>query len=434
MILKAYVVPHPPIILSEVGKGEEKKIQKTIESMEKIAKEIAEIKPDTIIITSPHAPAFRDGFYLGKGENLIGSLSQFGVFNVREEVEVDTELAKEIGELNTKLPLVYSERYDDGLDHGSLIPIRFIHKKYKDFKILLIGLSGLTDEAHFKLGQLIERAITNLDRKVVFIASGDLSHVLKADGPYGFEKEGPEFDEMIIDILSRGAFEELFEIPIEISENAAQCGLKSFQILAGALESYNIDSTLYSYEGPFGVGYGLLGFDLHKGEDPYIKLAKETIFEYIINGNIISPPSDLPKEMVENTAGSFVTLHKNGELRGCIGTINPTKKSVAEEIINNAISSATRDPRFPTVQESELEDLEISVDVLRPSEIIEDISQLDTKKYGVMVTSEYKKGLLLPNIEGIDTPEMQVEIAFRKAGIRSGEKFTMERFEVIRHE
>ena len=177
-----------------------------------------------------------------------------------------------------------------------------------------------------------------------------------------------------------------------------------------------------------------ISFDLHKGEDPYIKLAKETIFEYIINGNIISPPSDLPKEMVENTAGTFVTLHKNGELRGCIGTINPTKKSVAEEIINNAISSATRDPRFPTVQESELEDLEISVDVLRPSEIIEDISQLDTKKYGVMVTSEYKKGLLLPNIEGIDTPEMQVEIALRKAGIRSGEKFTMERFEVIRHE
>ncbi|NLW41953.1 MAG: AmmeMemoRadiSam system protein A [Tissierellia bacterium] len=434
MILKAYVVPHPPIILSEVGKGEEKKIQKTIDSMNNMADEILKLRPDTIIITSPHAPSFRDGFYIGKGEKLIGSLSRFGIFDVKEEVDVDNELAKNIMESNTELPLVYSKKYDDGLDHGSLIPIRFIHKKYKDFKILLVGLSGLAGEQHYKLGKLIEQSVKNLGRRAVFIASGDLSHVLKVDGPYGFEKEGPEFDKMILDILSRGALEELFHIPEEISHKAAQCGLKSFQILAGALEPYSVDSRLYSYEGPFGVGYGVLGFDLIKKQDSYVKLAKDTIYEYIKNKIIISPPDDLPKEMMENIAGTFVTLHKNGELRGCIGTINPTKNSIAEEIINNAISSATRDPRFLPVEEWELDDLEISVDVLFQPERIENLSQLDIKKYGVIVSSGYKKGLLLPNIDGIESEKMQVEIALRKAGIRTNEEFTMERFKVIRHE
>ena len=230
MILKAYVVPHPPIILSEVGKGEEKKIQKTIDSMNYMSDEILKLRPDTIIITSPHALSFRDGFYIGRGEKLIGSLSKFGIFDVKEEVDVDNELAKNIMEFNTELSLVYSEKYDDGLDHGSLIPIRFIHKKYKDFKILLVGLSGLAGEQHYKLGKLIEQSVKNLSRRAVFIASGDLSHVLKVDGPYGFEKEGPEFDKMILDILSRGALEELFHIPEEISQKAAQCGLKSFQL------------------------------------------------------------------------------------------------------------------------------------------------------------------------------------------------------------
>lgn len=434
MLKKAYVVPHPPIILPEVGRGEEKKIQKTIDSMERVAKEIEEIKPDTIIITSPHAPSFMDGFYLERGEKVIGNLNHFGILNVQEELYIDKELSKLIFEIAEDLPIIYSKDYSNGVDHGSLIPVRFIHKYYRDFKVVLIGLSGLSGEMHRKLGKAIEEGVSQLNRKPVFIASGDLSHVLKEDGPYGFEKEGPEFDKMIIEYLSKGEFEKLFEIPNEISEKAAQCGLKSFQILAGALDSYEIKSELYSYEGPFGVGYGVLGFDLERKNNPYVDLAKKTIHEYIKNGKKIEIPKDLPEEMINNSAGTFVTIHKNGELRGCIGTINPTRETIAEEIVNNAISASTRDPRFPQVIESELEELEISVDVLSKAEEIEDISQLDVNRYGIIVTSGYKKGLLLPNIEGIETPEMQLEIALRKASIFPGEEFTMERFEVIRYE
>lgn len=433
VLLKAYVVPHPPIILPEVGRGEEKKIQDTIDAMDKMSSEIAKLKPETIIISSPHAPMFRDAFYVMHGDSTLGNLKRFGVFNVEESVDLDVEMAGEIIKSENASLFAYSELYDNELDHGTLIPIRFLHKYYGDFKVVIIGLSGLSDAEHFKVGRIIQGAIDRLERRAVFIASGDLSHVLKEDGPYGYEKEGPEFDESVMEILEDGNLDELFKIPKNITDKAAQCGLKSFQILAGVLDKTTFTSEKYSYEGPFGVGYGVVGFEVEK-VDPYILLARNTIEEYIKNGKKISIPSNLPKEMLEKRAGTFVTLHKDGELRGCIGTIGPTKESIAEEIINNAISASTKDPRFPEVVVDELKNLEISVDVLKPAESIEDISELDIEKYGVIVSSGYRRGLLLPNIEGIDDVSSQVEIALKKAGIRPDESYELERFEVIRHE
>ena len=138
--------------------------------------------------------------------------------------------------------------------------------------------------------------------------------------------------------------------------------------------------------------------------------------------------------MLKNKAGTFVSIKKNGELRGCIGTIMPTKANIALEIISNAISSGTRDPRFNAVKMDELDSLSYSVDVLLEPEPIDSIKDLDVKKYGVIVRSGFRSGLLLPNLEGVDTPEEQVSIALQKAGISFREDFTMERFEVLRYE
>ena len=167
-------------------------------------------------------------------------------------------------------------------------------------------------------------------------------------------------------------------------------------------------------------------------ESAYVRLARETIENYIKQGKIITLPLDLPKEMINQKAGAFVSLKKYGELRGCIGTFMPTQKNIAQEIIKNAVSAAVEDPRFSPVNVSELEDLSISVDVLSVPEEIKDISQLDPKKYGVIVSSGYKKGLLLPDLEGVDTAEEQVDIAKRKAGIYPDEKVKLYRFEVKR--
>jgi len=168
-------------------------------------------------------------------------------------------------------------------------------------------------------------------------------------------------------------------------------------------------------------------------ESDYVKLARETLETYVRNGNKINVPKWVPPEFKTKRAGVFVSLKKGGMLRGCIGTIGPVRVNVAEEIIYNAISSGTQDPRFPAVRAEELKDLVYSVDVLGAPEKIDSMEDLDVKRYGVIVTSGFRRGLLLPDLEGVDTPEQQVEIALQKAGIRRSDQFEMERFEVIRH-
>jgi len=171
----------------------------------------------------------------------------------------------------------------------------------------------------------------------------------------------------------------------------------------------------------------------HEKESDYVKLARETLENYVRTGKKIEVPEWVPPEFKSKRAGVFVSLKKGGMLRGCIGTIGPVRANIAEEIINNAISSGTQDPRFPAVRAEELPELVYSVDVLGKPEKIDSMDQLDVKRYGVIVTSGFRRGLLLPDLEGVDTPQQQVEIALQKAGISRSERYEMERFEVIRH-
>ena len=169
-------------------------------------------------------------------------------------------------------------------------------------------------------------------------------------------------------------------------------------------------------------------------EDPYVKLARSTIESYIRDGKKIKLPSDVPAEMNDNRAGTFVSIHKEGRLRGCIGTISPVYGCIGEEIIENAISASTKDPRFNPIKTDELDALEINVDVLSPAEDISSKNELDVKRYGVIVTKGYNRGLLLPNLDGVDTVDEQIAIALRKAGLSENEKnYKLQRFEVVRH-
>ncbi|MQY70046.1 MAG: AmmeMemoRadiSam system protein A [Firmicutes bacterium] len=170
-------------------------------------------------------------------------------------------------------------------------------------------------------------------------------------------------------------------------------------------------------------------------EDFPVLLAKRTIEDYLRSGKVISPPSRIP-EVFQKKAGTFVSLHKKGKLRGCIGTYLPTQDNLANEIIKNAISAATQDPRFPPVDTSEIKDLEISVDVLSKPEPVKSQCELDPKKYGVIVSKEWQRGLLLPDLEGVDTVEQQLEIAKQKAGLGGTpvEQLEIQRFTVTRYE
>ena len=173
--------------------------------------------------------------------------------------------------------------------------------------------------------------------------------------------------------------------------------------------------------------------------NPYIKLAKETIKEYLQTGEFIEVPADVPKDFLEKRAGVFICFKVGGKLRGCIGTFMPTRMNLAQEIIQNTISAATQDPRFLPIRATELKKIKITIDILsEPIEIQdEEINQLDAKKFGIVVKSEdgFRTGLLLPDLEGVETVEEQISIACQKAGIdHYEENFSVYKFTVERHE
>ena len=449
-ILAAFMVPHPPLIIPAIGKGSENQVRKTIESYKCIADEISKLKPDTIIISSPHSVMYYDYFHISPGESASGSFARFGAPEVNFHELYDKEFVIELEKRATEQKLkagTKGERNSE-LDHGTLVPLFFIREKYNKGKIVRIGLSGLSFEEHYKFGQLIAQTAEKLNRRIVYVASGDLSHKLQEYGPYGFAKEGPVYDEKLMDVCSKGNLKELLDFDEDFCDKAAECGHRSFVIMAGVLDGLEIKAKMYSHEDVTGVGYGICSFypssapvnkdddkekDMNHTEDPYVSLARNTIEKYIREGIQISRPDNLPEEMIEKKAGAFVSIHKKGSLRGCIGTILSTCDSVADEIIQNAISASTRDPRFSPIRPDELPDLEISVDVLGEPEDIESKEDLDVKRYGVIVTKGFRRGLLLPDLDGVDTVEEQIEIAKSKAGIWDDEGMSLQRFEVIRH-
>ena len=461
-ILAAVMVPHPPLIVHEVGRGDEKKINDTIIGFTKPTELIAELAPQTIVIFSPHSAYYSDYFHISPGNSAYGDLAKFGAGRVTFDVSYDSEFVSELEKRAHRENIeagTMGER-EKRLDHATTVPLYFLKKASGGVipcKIVRIGLSGMPLEEHYRFGTLIKKTAEELGRDVCIIASGDLSHVLKREGPYGYRQEGPEYDKRIMDVMSRAAFGELFDFSDAFCERAAECGHRSFAIMAGCFDGLSVKAEMLSYEGPFGVGYGVCTFipggpdqarkfllakemgsdkkmdQLKKQESPYVRLARETVERYVSSGKRIAVPEYLPEEALTRRAGTFVSLKKFGQLRGCIGTISATEENIAKEIIQNAISASTRDPRFPPVSSSELKDLVYSVDILGDSEDIDSPEDLDVKKYGVIVSKGYKKGLLLPNLEGIDTVEEQISIAMQKAGIREGEKIRLQRFEVVRH-
>ena len=458
-VIAAYAVPHPPIIIPEVGRGEEMKIASTAKAYTEVMRRAAAHTPDVLVIISPHIVMYADYFHLSPGVQATGNLAQFHAPQAKYSVRYDTELVQRIEAFakQENLPAGTQGERDKALDHGTLIPLLFLAQTGYTCPIVRVGLSGLSALSHYKLGQCIARATEALGRRAVFIASGDLSHRLKKDGPYGFAPEGPEFDRQITELFSSGDFGRLLRLPPTLTDAAGECGLRSFQILAGALDGKAVTHQLLSYQGTFGVGYGVAAFEV-TGQDPgrgfgaqyerdqretlaqnkadedkYVQLARLSLESYVRTGKKAAMPENLPPKLANRRAGAFVSLKKDGQLRGCIGTISPTAHSLAAEIMQNALSAGLHDPRFDPVVETELDDLVYSVDVLGEAEPIASADLLDPARYGVIVQSGGRRGLLLPDLEGVDTADKQIAIARRKAGIAEGQPVRLSRFEVVRH-
>jgi len=459
-----YLLPHPPIVIPEVGKGEEEKISNTSKNFDIVAKEIGQKEPDSIILITPHGTMFQDAISLSYEDEISGSMREFGAPTVSMKLSVHKELTSKIYEL------AYSEgisavmatnsllnQYDAfvRLDHGAMVPLYFINKYYRDYKLVHITYAALSDIDLYKFGISIAKAVEALNENAIIIASGDLSHSLKEEGPYKYSPAGEKFDTEFLHHLSKGDATSVFRMDKEMVCDAGECGRRSVAILIGTLDTHKFNGDLLSYEGTFGVGYGIMKFNILAEEtskleelesirseayekkqnqgNPHVRLARESLTTFITTENNLEElPHYVTDEMKNSQRGVFVSLKKHGDLRGCIGTVFPTTDNVAKEIIRNAIEAGVNDPRFFPVEEDELLDIDFSVDVLTEPEP-SSREDLNPKEYGVIVRSKGKTGLLLPDLEGVDTVEEQLSIALQKADIEPFEEYTIERFKVIRH-
>lgn len=432
-------------MVPEVGGDSIAEVNKSIGAMAELTERLIASGAETAIIISPHAPLEPNAFVAYDGPQLYADFANFRAPTATVHAPLDDELLNEITRAAAQQEFVVMRIGGYDLDHGTAVPLYFLQRNGWQGNVVALGYSFLTNEEHLRFGQCIRKAIEKLGRPVAFIASGDLSHRLKPGAPAGFDSNAHIFDEEIVEAIHRGNLNRIVEVDQETRRLAGECGYRSILVALGVAAESASSCEVISYEAPFGVGYLVAqlvtadpvadvpaGVSTAGAEIP--TLARRTVETFISTGATTEPP-DQSSGLLATRAGCFVSIKtRDGELRGCIGTIEPVKETLAEEIIANAVNAATRDPRFPPVRKDELPALRYSVDVLSAPEPTT-LGDLDPKIYGVIVEDESgsRRGLLLPNLSGIDNAAQQVDIASRKAGIKPGAKVTLFRFRSDRY-
>ena len=451
------IAPHPPIFVPAVGGTRAQVTKASLDALAVARDALASFDPDTVVLMSPHAPAATDALLIDGSLSFTGSLSQFGdttPYAWRGDPEFAAALLDELAAHGIEsLSRAGDARLRAGwLDHATIVPLSFLDPEQAS-RLVILSLSYLPLETHRALGRAVRETAERLGRRVAFVASGDCSHRLTRDAPAGYSPRGAEFDAWLVQTVERGALGELTAVDPALEEAAGECGLRSFVALGGFAGDDPVATRVLSYEGPWGVGYltalagdaaiaaaqggwpgpqsGVKGGTAGADESEIVSLARQAI-EAFVREHVVIDPVPLAGAVYPSRAGAFVSLHRGGDLRGCIGTIAPTADSLAEEVVHNAIEAAVHDPRFPALHEIELADLDVKVDVLHAPESC-DLADLDPASYGVIVSAGHRRGLLLPDLEGVDDVATQVGIAMRKGGIAPSERCAIERFKVDRY-
>ena len=460
-VLLGALSPHPPLLVPEVGKDALGDVEQTRQAMVRLAQAVRDVGPDVVVVISPHGPMLPDGVGIWAIDTLEGDFEQFGAGQVGLSFPNDLELLEALLAESESLsytlrkvdgPLIRTYRWSPQLDYATLVPLYYLDQVGVHTPILAVGMGFLPPRDLYEFGVVLRKAIEKTGRKAVVIASGDLSHRLTCDAPAGYSPKGKIFDETLWGLLGQGDIQGILDMDIELLKDAGECGYRSLVMLLGCWDTEELATMPLSYEGPFGVGYGVCmmhsvkqsiptslaagmecgASDFH--EHPLIQLARQTVealarSEALPLAVNVDLPEDLPAQ-----AGVFVSLKKRGELRGCIGTISPTQPNLAQEVIHVARQASTADPRFSPVEAGELEELSYSVDVLGSPEPVSTLHDLDPQRFGVIVEAGSRKGLLLPDLQGIDSAAQQVAIARNKAGIKPGEDVQLFRFGVRRYQ
>ncbi len=417
-------------MVPEVGREAIAEVAASIEAMAELTKRVIESGAETVIVISPHAALEADAFVAYDGPEVMGDFTYFNAPDTLFSAPVDVELLAAIRSAATHEVRSLGENV---LDHGSAVPLYFLLRNGWQGKVVMLGYSYLSNDDHLRFGTSITKAVDAVGRRVAFIASGDLSHRLKPNAPAGYNPDAHIFDDQVIDAIRSNSPQKISAIEPSVRKVAGECGYRSMLVAIGAGSALPVSCDVLSYEAPFGVGYLVAQLVNQNGSISLPGLAREAVETFVRSGEVPAA-SKTTTPLLQSRAPCFVSLKTlDGELRGCIGTIEPAKNSLADEIIANAISAATRDPRFDPVTVDELANLRYSVDVLHPPEEAV-MNDLDPHVFGVIVEDESgtQRGLLLPDIPGVDNAKQQVGIAARKAGIASDAAIKLWRFKVER--
>jgi AmmeMemoRadiSam system protein A/AmmeMemoRadiSam system protein B len=461
----AGIAPHPPIMVPEVGREAIVEVRNSIDAMADLTERVVRSGAETVILISPHAPLEPDAFVAYDGPQLHADFANFRAPTATVHAELDDELLTEITRTAAGQDLATIRIRGVDLDHGTAVPLYFLQRHGWQGRVVALGYSFLSNEEHVRFGKCIRAAVEQVGRPVAFIASGDLSHRLKLEAPAGYNPQAHLFDEEVVDAIRSCATNRIVDLDPELRRMAGECGYRSMLVAIGVAQELEPSCEVISYEAPFGVGYlvaqlfagsadvqgprpgspaGVLDSSAQRAERAQVltektgtelpALARQVVETFVKEGKVLSAPEN-PSELLSQRAGCFVSIKtRAGELRGCIGTVEPEKDTLVQEVIINAISAATRDPRFTPVRADELPGLKYSVDVLSPPEPVK-LDDLDPRVYGVIVEDQngVRRALLLPNLKGIETVAQQVEIAERKAGIPAGDPIRLWRFRADRY-
>ena len=467
----AALMPHPPILVPEVGRGRENEARETLKGLELLVESLRDRRPDALLVLSPHQPYVPGALFLNSAGRASGTLAPFGAPSVTIGLVCPRELHRAVADRLSASGARIRERSRPDLtsDQGTLVPLYFLRRAWgRDREslpgnlppTLLASPIGLTPGEAFSLGERL--ALLDNGLRWGLLASGDLSHRLTPDAPAGYSPEGRVFDAAVLEALRSADAAPLLSLSPETLEAAGECGLRSVMTMLGLAGALRGAIRVFSYEGPFGVGYcsalwepsdagASHGGASHEGtthgeapvgkapeDHPCARLARETVTR-LLEGRPLpdarteTAPSELWSELLMERRACFVSIKtRSGALRGCIGTLVPSQRSLDREIIANAVSASTHDPRFPPMTREELPGVLFSVDVLSDPEPVTDLTDLDPREWGVIVSKGGRRGVLLPDLEGVDTVEDQLAIAARKAGIADLRGISVERFRVDR--
>src|SRR5665647_2973467 len=345
------VCPHPPIVVPEVGGDEASLVMDTQKALLELGRRLKKSGAETVVIISPHAPIFREVVGINMSPLLKGDLGSFRAGNVRYMVENDLDLAREINKQAADLGMVVVELTEEEekqygislrLDHGVVVPLYFLRKAGLETPLVHVSMALGEPQKLYLFGVAVRRAAEALGRRTALLASGDMSHGLTRDAPSGYMPKGKDFDSLMVRLLAVPDVEGIVKMDPELVAQAGECGYHSVVMMLGALDGYDVNAEILSYEGPFGVGYLVASLEpaganpeksllkkMHAAqqtetlqrraaESYLVKIARNTLESYV-SGSATPALAEAPEEFREK-AGVFVSIKKHGNLRGCIGT------------------------------------------------------------------------------------------------------------------